>query len=122
MVVPPPMDMTCLQNGGPSFTEDCPMWKTIVRSQREMQRQNVAKSVSKCASPHVMMTTFDGQTWQRTVISVAIRSSKRLTCLNKTEETLRKTSEAKGMLLPHQTAHRTLLSPVDAAHHPAHLA
>ena len=49
----------------------------------------------------------------------AIRSSKWLTSLSKTEEMLKKSREAEGKLEPPLTEHRTLFSPVDNAHVPA---
>ena len=75
-------------------------------------------TVSINPSPHVMVTTNAGQTWQRTVMPGAICSSRRLMSLKKTDETCKKTREAREKLELPQAPLRTLFSPVDTAHSP----
>ena len=64
-----------------------------------------------------MLTLNAGQTWQRTVMPGAIRTSKLSPSLNKTEEMHKHTRESKVKLKPRQSPHRTSLSPVDTADH-----
>ena len=77
------------------------------------------KTVLENPSPLVMLTTYAGRAWQRTVMSGANRSSKWLTSLKKAEEMCKKTGEAKGKLELPQAPHLTFLSPANTAHRPA---
>ena len=82
-------------------------------------QRNATKTVLEIHSPHVMLTLYAGQTWQRTVMPGAIPSSEWLMSVNKTEEMHKKTRDAKGKMEPCQAPHRLLLSPVDTDYSPA---
>ena len=56
----PEMGRTCFQNGGPSFSKDCPEWRTVHWPQREKRQGNATKTASKRPSPHIMLTTNTG--------------------------------------------------------------
>ena len=97
-----PLKYDLLWAGNVSRMEDHRLPKiTLHREQSTDHRRTGAPKkrwidCHKSPSLHVMLTVYHGQTWKLTVMPGAIRSSKRLTSMKKTEKMHKKTREAKG--------------------------
>ena len=97
-----PMCRSCFQNGGPSPTDDCIVWRTLhrLKREREVHPRTDTTTASKSPSTHGMLTSSAGQIWLQTVMPSATRSTKLSLNLKRTGGMYSRTSVREGRPAP----------------------